>query len=137
MSDRAHLSTLELGQMQSDNEAYMMDTAVIYTRTDAINSSGQPIETWTAGATIPCGFAFSPFKFRSRELAVYGAEETSEILVRARISLDYVDVLTTNDRLRLTHKHGIALTVAQDYDIQGFLEPGPSGLVVNLKRVEL
>lgn len=138
MSDsRAHLSTLELSQMQFDNESYMMDTAVIYTRTDAINTIGQPIATWTEGDTIVCGFGFSPFKFRSRELDIYGAEETSEILVRARVPIEYIDTLTTNDRLQLTHQKGVELTTAQDYDIQGFLEPGPSALVVNLKRVEL
>ena len=137
MSNNAHLSVLELGQMQVDNESYMMDTAVIYTRDDTLDSYGQPRPTWTEGATIPCGFAFSPFKFRSRELAIYGAEETSEILVRARVSLDYRDSLSTKDRLRLTHKFGVALTTGEDYDIQGFVEYGPSAMIVNLKRVEL
>ena len=134
---RASLSTLELAQMQADNEDHMMDTSVIYTRADTLDSYGQPVPAWTEGDTIPCGFGFSPFKFRSRELNIYGAEETSEILVRARVPLDYQDTLTTNDRLRLTHLKGVELTTAQDYDIQGFLETGPSAAVVNLKRVEL
>lgn len=137
MSNNAHLSTLELGQMQADNESYMMDTAIIMTRSDVVDKYGQPIITWTPGTTIPCGFAASPFKFRSRELSVYGAEETSEILVRARVSLDYRDSLSTKDRLRLTHKLGVLLATAEDYDIQGFVEHGPSAMVVNLKRVEL
>lgn len=137
MSNNAALSTLELGQMQADNESYMMDTAIIYTRTDTQDAYGQPIPTWTVGATISCGFGFSPFKFRSRELDIYGAEETSEILVRARVPLEYLDTLTTNDRLHLTHQKGVALTTAQVFDIQGFSEPGPSANVVNLKRVEL
>ncbi len=136
MSSKA-LSTLELSQMQSDNEDHMMDTADIYTRTDTLDSYGQPVPTWTKGDTISCGFGFSPFKFRSRELSTYGAEETSEILVRARVPLSYQNTLTTNDRLRLTHLKGVALTPAQDYDVQGFLETGPSAVVVNLKRVEL
>jgi hypothetical protein len=137
MSNNAALSTLDLAQMQLDNESHMMDTAVIYTRTDALDSLGQPIPTWTEGDTITCGFAFSPFKFRSRELDIYGAEETSEMLVRARVSLDEIDTLTTNDRLRLTHLKGVALTTPQDYDVQGFTERGPSAMVVNLKIVEL
>ena len=138
MSDsRAHLSTRELSMMRADNESHMMDTAVIYTRTDTLDDLGQPIPTWTEGDTIACGFAFSPFKFRSRELNIYGAEETSEILVRARVPSDYRDTLTTKDRLRLTHKFGVALTTGEDYDVQGFLEYGPSAMIVNLKRVEL
>ena len=137
MSNNAALSKLELSQMQFDNVSYMMDTAIIYTRTDTVDAYGQPIPTWTEGATIPCGFGFSPFKFRSRELNTYGAEETSEILVRARVPIEYLDTLTTNDRLYLTHQKGVALTTPQVFDIQGFSEPGPSALVVNLKRVEL
>jgi len=137
MAGRAAFSTLELAQMQYDNEAHMMDTAIIYTRTDTISSDGQPVASWTKGATIPCGFGYSPFKFRSRELNIYGAEESSEILVRARVSLDYIDSFTTNDKLRLTHLKGVALTTPEDYEIQGFEEPGPSALVVNLKRVEI
>jgi len=133
----AALSTLELAQMQADNESHMMDTAVIYTRSDTISSYGQPVPTWTESTTISCGFAASPFKFRSRELSTYGAEETSEILVRARVSIDYVDAMTTKDRLYLTHKMGVALSSTQIYDIQGFVEHGPSAIVVNLKRVEI
>jgi hypothetical protein len=137
VSNNAAFSPLELGQMQADNVSYMMDTAIVYTRTDTLNSYGQPQETWTEGATIPCGFGFSPFKFRSRELDIYGAEETSEILVRARVPIEYLDTLTTNDRLYLTHLKGVELTTVQMYDIQGFSEPGPSAVVVNLKRVDL
>lgn len=137
MSNNAAFSPLELGQMQADNESYMMDTAIIYTRSDVVNSYGQSVAAWAEGATISCGFGFSPFKFRSRELNTYGAEETSEILVRARVPIDYLDTLTTNDRLYLTHQKGVALTTIQQYDIQGFSEPGPSAIVVNLKRVDL
>jgi hypothetical protein len=137
VSNNAAFSTLELAQMQADNLSYMMDTAIIYTRSDTLDAYGQPIPAWTEGATIPCGFGFSPFKFRSRELGTYGAEETSEILVRARVPLDYIDTLTTNDRLYLTHLKGVALSTPDVYDIQGFEEPGPSAMVVNLKRVEL
>ena len=119
------------------NELHMTDTAIILTRSDSNDEYGDPNPTYTPGTTISCGFGFSPFKFRARELDIYGAEESSEILVRARVSLDYQDAMTTKDRLRLTHSFGVELTTPQDYDIQGFLELGPSAMVVNLKRVEI
>ncbi len=139
MAGEAALSALELEWMQYDNEAYMMDTAVIMhrTNTDVIDSHGQPGADWVDGDTIACGFGFSPFKFRSRELAIYGGEETSEILVRARVPISYSGTITTKDRLRLTHLKGVARTDTEIYDIQGFEEPGPSALVLNLKRVEV
>lgn len=133
----AVLSALELSQMKLDNEDHMMDTALIYTRIDTVNSYGEAVGSYTLTATISCGFGFSPFKFRSRELAVYGAEESSEILVRARVPYQYKDTITTNDRFVLTTRYGITLTTSESYEVQGFDEHGPSGLVINLKRTEL
>ena len=131
-------STLELAQLKADNEGHLMDECTILTRSDALDAAGQPIPSWAEAATaVPCGFGFSPFKFRSREISVAGAEETSEILVRARISLDYFDTISQNDRLKLTKRFGSTYTTPETYEVQGFLERGPSGLVVNLKRVEL
>lgn len=132
-----HLSTSQLDIMNVSSEDRMMDTAVIMNRTDTRDDVGQPIPAWADGTTISCGFAFSPFKFRSRELGTLGAEESSEILVRARVSLDYQDEIVESSRLRLTYRYGVALTTPQTYEVQGFNEIGPSAMVVNLKRVEL
>jgi hypothetical protein len=137
MSNNANLSTLELQYMQSFNEDHMMDTCVIMTGTTTVSTAGGAVHTWTTNSTIDCGWGQSPYKFRSRELSSYGAEESSEILVRVRVSLDYADSIDTNDRLRLTHLKGVALTTPEDYDVQGFNEPNPAGIVVNVKRVEL
>ena len=131
-----HLSALEIAQMQLDNVAHMPDTAVLMTRVNALDSYGQPIATWTDAATVPCGFEFSPYKFRAREMGLPG-EETSEILVRARVSIDYYDVVSQSSRVRLTKRYDVALTTPETYEIQGFSERGPSGLILNLQRVEV
>lgn len=132
----AVLSALELSQLQSDNEDHMNDLCNIVTRSDTLNDYGEPIPTWTTAVEeAKCGFEFSPFKFRARETGQPGAE-TSEILVRARLPMTYYDTVSQNDRLVLTHRFGAELTTAETYEVQGFLERGPSGLVVNLQRVE-
>lgn len=132
----AALSTLELAQLQRDNQDHMMDKCNIVTRSDTLNDYGEPIPTWTTAVTgAKCGFEFSPFKFRAREVGMPGAE-TSEILVRARLPIAYYDTVDQNDRLVLTHRFGVLLTSSETYEIQGFSERGPSGLVVNLQRIE-
>ena len=65
-----------------------------------------------------------------------GGEGTSEILVRARIPMSYYDSIDQEDRLILTYRHGTTYATPETYEIQGFVERGVAGLVVNLKRVE-
>ena len=122
--------------MRDYYDGLMPDKCTISRRTNTLDSAGQPIATWTSYATgVQCGFETSPFKFRAREI-VAGGEGTSEILVRARIPLSYYDAIDHEDRLILTYRHGATLTTPETYEIQGFLERGMAGLVVNLKRVE-
>jgi hypothetical protein len=114
----------------------MLDRCTISTRDNTLDDAGQPIAGWTSLATdVPCGFEFSPFKFRSREI-VAGGEGTSEILVRARLPMSYYDSVDQEDRLILTARFGDTYTTPETYEIQGFLERGPAGLIANLKRVE-
>lgn len=101
--------------------------------------SGEAVASWSIIATnVPCGFEFSPFKFRSRELTVpTGGLETSEILVRCRLPIEYYDDLDQNDRIILTDRFGDGdYPAPETYEIQGFLERGPAGLIANLKRIE-
>ena len=117
----------------------MGDTCEIHTRSNTLSSSGQPVASWTTLATgVSCGFEFSPFKFRSRELTnLGGGEETSEILVRCRLPVAYYDDINADDRIILTDRFSDGdYPASETYEIQGFLERGPAGLIVNLKRVE-
>lgn len=131
------ISPSQLRQMRRSNTERMMDRVVIINYTVSKDATGQEIKTYTDDLTIDCGFGFSPFKFRSRELGTLGAEESSEILVRARVSIEHQDRINTTTRLRLTHRYGVKLATPQTYEVQGFNEVGPSGMVINLKRVQL
>ena len=128
-------STKQRAQMRRAYNARMFDVCNLHTRSNTQDSAGQPIASWTVLATdVPCGFETSPFKFRAREI-VAGGEGTSEILVRARLPVSYYDSIDQDDRLILTGRSGDTLTTSETYEIQGFLERGPAGLIANLKRV--
>ena len=131
------LSSRQLSVMRSSYGDLMHDTCDIHTRSNVQDDSGQPVASWTVFATgVSCGFEFSPFKFRSREI-VGGGEETSEILVRCRVPLEYYDDIDQSDRIVLTDRFGDAdYPAPETYEIQGFPERGPAGLIVNLKRIE-
>ena len=132
------LSRRQIGVMRNSYGDLMHDRCELHTRTNVVSSSGgQAVASWTTFATnVPCGFEFSPFKFRSRETSGPG-EETSEILVRCRLPVSYYDDIDRSDRVVLTDRFGDAdYPVPETYEIQGFLERGPAGIIVNLKRVE-
>ena len=130
------LSDRQRSVMRSTYNAAMMDECTLSTRSNTRDASGQPMPTWTTLETgVKCGFETSPFKFRAREI-VAGGEGTSEILVRARLPIKYYDQIDQEDRFILTTRSGDELTTSETYEIQGFLERGPAGLVANLKRVE-
>lgn len=131
------LSRRQLAVMRDSYADLMHDTCEIHTRTNVQAPSGQPVASWSTLATgVSCGFEFSPFKFRSREI-ISGGEETSEILVRARLPLSYYDDIDQSDRIILTDRFGDDdYPTPETYEIQGFPERGPAGLIVNLKRIE-
>lgn len=129
------LSASEIAQMKADNQGHMMDTAQIKNRSDTLNDRGQPVPAWTTTATSSCGFEFSPFKFRGREVGTPG-EETAEIYVRARFPKAQEGNISVSSRIVLTHRYGTALDTPQTYEVHGYPEVGPSGLILNLRRTQ-
>ena len=132
----AGLSRRQLLVMRDTYGDLMHDKCTIHTRSNVVAASGQPVASWTVLATdVPCGFEFSPFKFRSREIIGAG-DEVSEILVRCRLPLSYYDDIDQSDRIILTDRFDDAdYPAPETYEIQGFPERGPAGLIINLKRV--
>jgi len=131
------IDSKRIGVMRQFYESRLPDRCIIAKRSDTLSDSGQPVASYdtTTYTDIPCGFEFSPFKFRSREV-VAGGEGTSEILVRARMSVDYFNIVESDDRIVLTSRNGETYSTAETYEIQGFAERGLVGMVLNLKRAE-
>jgi len=120
------LSAAELASMRAAQADHMNDTCVIRVYGSTTDENNMPKPAYTAGAPMACGFR---------------ARTPREVLQRAEVAMSDGDVrlpvgttLDRRSRIRITHRHGQALSPAQDYEIVGEPLRGPSGLVVLLKR---
>ncbi len=119
------LRIVELTRLRATQAGHMMDTCLRLVYSAATDAYGLPTATYTPAATsLACGLNESP----SREMMnqVPGVE--------AALRLPAATTLDVRDRIRLTHRFGVAVT-AVDYEIAGLPRLGSSGLVVPLKRV--
>lgn len=133
------ISPDELAQIRRDSENALTDRIVHLRRTTATGTYGEQIATFTTASTWPCGFAYSPFKFRSREV-IRGDRanvQLSEILVRVRIPQAARGEIDTDDRVVLVSKFGEALSNPEIYEVQGFEELTVYGIILNLRRTEV
>jgi len=114
------------------------DTCIYKTPTITKSASYGTVRTFSDSAPIACGFEFSPFKFRAREMGNTGQEQ-GEILSRVRVSFaDYSALAMTKEGvLELTERWGNTPAETQLYEVQGFAEIGPAGVILNVKRAEL
>lgn len=127
------LTAREIESMRRLSVAYMPDTVTLMKRSDTTGAYGEQVSVFTTYATYRCGFAFSPFKFRSRETVGIG-EAQSEILVRARGPQAMLGHVDPEDVIVLTHKYDEELDPHQTYQVQGFPEIIPTGIILNLRR---
>lgn len=128
------ISPGELADIRFENNRYLHDELAHLRRTATTGTYGEQVQTFTTVATWRCGFAYSPFKFRSREVLADARTPISEILVRARMPDEAQGTIDTDDRVVLTHKMGEALAEPHTFDVQGFEELTIYGFVLNLRR---
>lgn len=130
------ISPNELSHIRYENERYLTDRLVHLRRSVTTGTYGEVIATFTTASSWKCGMAYSPFKFRSREVmrGDRAPVPLSEILVRARMPQSAKDEIDTDDRVVLTHKFDELLDEPQVFEVQGFEELTIYGLILNLKR---
>lgn len=125
---RAFTAT-ELSRMQATQQSAMQDTAQHLQRTTTTDAYNRPVETFTPRLSYSCGFAPNPSQEGMENSQVPMADAT------LRIPLSVESVIDTDDRLKITHRFGVALAAPETFEIIGQPERGPSGLVYNLKRM--
>lgn len=131
------LTRRQLRHYRKMSEEYMMDEVVVLTRSQTTGSYGEPVFSYTTSATYSAGLAFSPFKFRAREISNDTAEAYSEVLVRARLPEAAYGNIQPEDKLVLTKKWNETLESPIEFLVQGFEEHVAHGVIYNLKRLEL
>lgn len=127
-----HFTATQLARMQGTQDSAMQDTCVVLTYSSTDDDYGNPVATYTAGASMICGVR----EMGPRE--VQASNLVPQIDVQLRLPID--TELDPRDRIRITGRYAEgsifeeALT-AVDYEIVGPVKRGPSGLVVECKKV--
>ena len=122
------LTSNELTRMQETQNGAMQDTCVILDYSSVANDWGNPTQSYTIRlSSIACGF--EPVKTSE----THGSGEVP--LFDARLRLPINTTIEAIDRIRITHRYGSAVA-NKDYAIVGPVKRGPSGLILNIKRVD-
>lgn len=129
-SEQMRAPTLvQLSRMQAHAEESMWDTCqVIEYNGYATDDYGQPSPAYyLRWPVIACGYDANARK----EVML----ETQVVLTDAVVRLPIDTVLDNRDRIKVTHRHGVAITGPPTYEIIGEQTRGPSAIRVNLRLV--
>lgn len=117
----------ELAALETDQEAHMMDTCSIGVYHAVPDGYGIPTPTYQAGAAVICGL---------NENVRQEVQSRGEVvMVDAVLRLPVGTAVDSRDRITITHRFGVELTVKPVYNIIGAPRTGASGLLLNLTLV--
>jgi hypothetical protein len=112
--------------MQTTHAQHLHDACQILAYSAVQDAYNIPQASYTAGAEMACGV---------EPVGTDEALDEAEVpLLDAKFRFPIGTVLNPLDRIRLTKRYGVAVDPA-DFDMVGFPLRGPSGLVVEAKRV--
>lgn len=118
----------EMERMQRVQADHMMDACQILAFSSTEDAYNIPQDSYTARPEIACGFGFKQATWRE-------VQEESEVPITETVfRLPMATAVDPRDRIRLTKRFGETVP-AQDYEIIGEPQRGPSGLVVKVKLV--
>jgi hypothetical protein len=123
-------SDVELDGLRLVQQEHMPDTCLIGRRQSTRNQLNERVDTWAWGAPQPCGLGPSrTFLNEDRTAEMTVTRDDRELRLPQSCDID------AECRIRITHRYGRALVSPDEFDVQGNPHVGPSGLVVNLRRV--
>lgn len=122
-------SSGELSRMKAAQEGHMMDEVIRMVWSSAKDALNADVPAWTAGITLVCG------------LDMTGGSEQRDggrIQVRwdARLRLPLGTTLDLRDRFKVKARFGKSVSNGIVYEIVSPPEEGPSGIVLNLRKVD-
>lgn len=126
----AVFGTAELADQRATQTAFMQDSCQIGTRSSTQDAVGQLIDTFTYGSVIACGLRMVGGLMRSE----FRKPDGTIVNADAELRLPHGTVLTADDKVKVTKRHGVAIT-ALTYDVMGEPLIGPSGIVCYLRAV--
>lgn len=121
-------TTAELAGMQATQQSAMMDTCVIEAFSFGLTDEyGKQQPVYTAGVATACGFDPN----RHSEVM----EGAQVAIADAQLRLPLATVIDQRDRVKVTHRFGVALSNPDVYEVIGEVARGPSGVVVDMRNV--
>jgi hypothetical protein len=123
-------TSTELTDMQAEQVNHMMDLAVIQIYSASVDGYGEPVGSWVDSVTTTvCGFDPSG----GREMIM---PDKTVLKTDAVIRLPIATVIDPKDRIKITKRFNVAIT-NEVYQVVGNVQRGPSGLVVDVQRVQV
>lgn len=119
----------ELTDMRAAQTGHMMDTCVIQTCTQTVDSYGEMVETFTDGSEQDCGLDMRPGSERH-------LNDSTDLRYDATIRLAITQTPGAKDRIKVTKRFGETLTTPLVFSITGVIQRGASGIRLALSRVE-
>lgn len=120
----------ELTGQRAAQDLHMMDTCYIQVYSASMNSFGEPVAVYTEALTsTACGLDMRPGSERHE-----ADKSTTEW--DATIRLPIATSITARDRIRVTARFGEALASPIVFSVAAPIQRGPSGIRLQLKRVE-
>ena len=124
-------SASDLSNMQSAQEAHMMDTCKRQAVSVTADSMNQQVESWPAdGAEIVCGLDM-------RSGSEKHGKERTIVQYDATLRLPLGTTVNEEDQIKITKRFGTALATPLVYRIVSPIQQGPSGIRLLLRRVEV
>ena len=120
-------SETELESMRVTQQIHMMDECVQMLYSAGTDDYNNPSPTYTDGDTLVCGVK----NVKHGE----GMDKSQVPLVDLVMRLSVTVAVSHLDRFRITKRFGETLASPQEYEIVGYPQRGPSGLLVQLRRV--
>jgi hypothetical protein len=127
------LSIADLEAMRATQESSMQDTCRRWVYVETKDDYGQAVVEYMEGELFPCGFQPTPVTNRliKRINSDYVAVD-AEI----RLPLSAYGQITALDRVQLVARFGDTAAGSDDlYEIVGEILPGPTGIVIGLRKV--
>lgn len=122
------LTAAELARMRTVANESMLDTCTILTPSFSTDAIGGQIAEWQESAAQDCGVSFAANQERTTQA---GVAVQVEVVVRLPVTTQ----LTSQQRIKLTHRYGTALLTPWLFEVLGQPETGPTALVVRCRRV--
>ena len=123
-----HFTATELTRMRSTQDGAMQDTCRIGAYTSVDDAYNLPSVIYVYGDEVVCGLdLISPTE----------QQASGEVpIIDAKLRLPIGTTIDERDRIRIEQRYNEALTTPQVFEIEGPVDRGPSGLVLDLRLVD-